>query len=77
MAISAVSHQEFKEDPTGATHAADNGPVFIMDRGRPTHVLLNINDYQNLVGGFPSILDLLAMPGIEDIEFEPPRLRHV
>ena len=50
------------------------GPVFITDRGSPAHVLLTIDDYRKLTAGHVSIIDLLAMPGIADIEFEPPRM---
>jgi hypothetical protein len=48
--------------------------VFITDRGRPAHVLLSIEEYQRLAGPQATIIDQLAMPGVEDIEFDPPRL---
>jgi hypothetical protein len=48
--------------------------VFITDRGRPAHVLLTIEEYQKITGNRASIVDLLAMPGVADIDFEPPRL---
>jgi hypothetical protein len=51
--------------------------VYITDRGRPAHVLLNIEEYRRLAGCRKKIADLLAMPGIEDLEFEIPRLRDV
>ena len=73
MHITTLSGQEFNRDSSGARRAAQRGPVFITDRGRPAHVLLAINDYQKLIGSQESIVDLLAMPGGEDIEFEPPR----
>lgn len=47
--------------------------MFITDRGRPAHVLLSIEEYQKLKDGTVSIIDMLAMPGIEDVEFEPVR----
>jgi hypothetical protein len=34
---------------------------------------LSIEDYRRLAGGQRKIADALAMPGGEDIEFEPPR----
>jgi PHD/YefM family antitoxin component YafN of YafNO toxin-antitoxin module len=49
--------------------------VFITDRGKPAHVLLSIEEYQRLVGQHRNIADALAMPGIADIAFEPPRMR--
>ncbi|MGM3390162.1 type II toxin-antitoxin system Phd/YefM family antitoxin [Stutzerimonas stutzeri] len=67
-----ISSREFNQDTGGAKKAALSGPVFITDRGRPAHVLLSIEDYQRLAGGNASIIDLLAMPGAEDIAFDPP-----
>lgn len=75
MAITTLSSREFNQDAGGAKRAARNGPVFITDRGRPSHVLLTIEEYQRLAGSQASIVDLLAMPGAEGIEFEPPRLQ--
>ncbi|TSD85709.1 type II toxin-antitoxin system Phd/YefM family antitoxin [Mycobacterium sp. KBS0706] len=69
-----LSSREFNQDPSRAKKLAGNGPVFITDRGRPAHVLLTIEDYRKLAGGERSIIDMLAMPGQEDIEFGPPRL---
>ena len=73
MHITTLSSREFNQDTSGAKKAAREGPVFITDRGRPAHVLLTIDEYQRLSGGSESIVEMLAMPGIEDIEFEPPR----
>jgi prevent-host-death family protein len=74
MPITTISSREFNQDTSGAKKAARRGPVFITDRGRPAHVLLTIEDYQKLTGQHDSIIDMLAMPGVEDIEFDPPRL---
>ena len=73
MTITTVSSREFNQDASRAKKAARNGPVFITDRGRPAHVLMTIEEYQRLVGGSASIIDLLTVPGAEDVEFEPPR----
>lgn len=75
MMITTLSSRRFNQDTSGAKNAARAGPVFITDRGKPAHVLLTFEDYQKLTGGNASIVDLLAMPGGEDIEFEPPRLQ--
>ena len=48
--------------------------VIITDRGRPAHVLLTIEAYQKLTQKSASIAELLAMPGVADVEFEPPRV---
>jgi prevent-host-death family protein len=73
MAITTLSSREFNQDTGRAKKATRKGPVFITDRGRPAHVLLTIEEYQKLAGGKTSIVDLLGMPGIENIEFEPVR----
>jgi len=74
MTITTLSSREFNQDSSRAKKAALSGPVFITDRGRPAHVLLTIEEYQRVTRSQTSIVDLLAMPGIADINFEPPRL---
>lgn len=74
MAITKLSSREFNQDTSRAKRAAKRGPVFITDRGRPSHVLLTAEEYQRITGGERSIADLLAMPEAAAIEFEPPRL---
>lgn len=73
MTITTLSSREFNQDSNRAKKAARQGPVFITDRGRPAHVLLSIEEYQRLTGDRRKIADLLAMPGAEDITFDPPR----
>ena len=73
MAITTISSREFNQDTSGAKNAARNGPVIITDRGRPAHVLLTIEEYRRIVGGGRKIADLLAMPGIDEVELEIPR----
>ena len=73
MAITTLSSREFNQDTSRAKKAAADGPVFITDRGKPAHVLLNIEEYRRLSGRRRNIIDALAMPGIADIEFDPPR----
>ena len=75
MTITPLSSREFNQHASDAKKAANNGPVFITDRGRPAHVLLSIEEYQRLTGKQQNIADLLAMPGIEDIELETPQMR--
>ena len=74
MTITTLSSREFNQDTSRAKKAASAGPVFITDRGRPAHVLLSIEDYQRITGGRRKIADALAMPGLADIEFDPPRV---
>ena len=75
VTITKLSSREFNQDTSRAKRAAKRGPVFITDRGRPSHVLLTVADYQRITGGQKSVADLLAMPEGARIEFEPPRLK--
>jgi len=75
MTITTLSSREFNQDTSRAKKAALKGPVFITDRGKPAHVLLSIEDYQRITGKHRSIVDALSMPGLADIEFDPPRSR--
>jgi prevent-host-death family protein len=74
MTITTVSSRKFNQDASGAKKAATHGPVFITDRGKPAHVLLTVDAYRQLAGLHASIVDLLAMPDVDDIEFDPPRI---
>jgi prevent-host-death family protein len=74
MAVTTLTSREFNQDTNKAKKAARRGPVLITNRGRPEHVLMTFEDYEKLTGGSATIVDLLAMPGAEDIEFEAPRL---
>lgn len=75
MAITTMTSREFNQDASRAKRAAESGPVFITDRGRPAHVLLTAEQYQALAGQQASLADVLALPAAAAIEFEPPRSR--
>jgi len=77
MSITTVSSREFNQDVSKAKRAALKGPVFITDRGHPAHVLLTIEEYQQITGEKESIIELLAMPDVTDMDFEVPRLDKV
>jgi len=75
MTVTKLSSRDFNQDTSRAKRAAKRGPVFITDRGRPSHVLLTVEEYQRITGGQKSVAELLAMPAAAAIEFEPPRLQ--
>jgi len=77
MAVTTMSSREFNQDTAGAKKATARGPVLITDRGRPSHVLITYERYQELIGPTASIVDLLSMPRAGEIEFEPPRLNDI
>ncbi|MDE0855399.1 MAG: type II toxin-antitoxin system Phd/YefM family antitoxin [Nevskia sp.] len=74
MTVTTISSREFNQDTGKAKNAAEQGPVFITDRGRYSHVLLTFAEFQRINGRQQSIAELLAMPGTEDIDFDPPRM---
>jgi hypothetical protein len=71
VSITTVTSREFNQDVSKAKRAALKGPVFITDRGHPAHVLLSIEAYQEIADQGKSIVDLLAMPDADSIDFEP------
>ena len=75
MTITTVTSRELNQDIGHAKRAAESGPVFITNRRRPTHVLLSIEEYRRLAGQRRSLVEALFMPGLADIDFEPPKLR--
>ena len=74
MAITTLSSREFNQNASGAKKAAAKGPVFITDRGKPSLVLLTIDEYRRLAGKPRNILDQLSMGTDGEFEFEPARL---
>jgi prevent-host-death family protein len=74
--------REFNQDTARAKRAAKNGPVFITDRGEPSHVLMSFDDYEKLKPADPdekkpkNLPEALAdnRPGA-DFDWEPPRMR--
>ena len=75
IAITTLSSREFNQDTSRAKKASSKGPVFITDRGKPAHVLLSMEEYQRLSGKRRNLLDALSMPGLADIELDPPKLQ--
>ena len=75
MPVTTITSRELKQYIGHAKRAAKSGPVFITHRGEPAHVLLSMEDYRRLVGQRRSLVEALSMPGLADIDFEPPRIR--
>ena len=49
-----VTARDFNQDISKAKRFATSEPVFVTDRGRPTHVLLGIAAYRQLSGEVPA-----------------------
>lgn len=73
MVHASISSREFNQDASRAKKEANKGPVFITDRGKPSHVLLSIENYQQLTGGKASLAALLEMNEGDDIIFSAPK----
>ena len=76
-----MSSREFNQETGRAKKAAEDGPVFITDRGEPSHVLLSIEDYCKLTESQQvdpakgkTIAELLSMPAVAELDFEFPRM---
>lgn len=76
MTIHTFSSREFTRDVSAAKRAASDGAVLITDRGRPAFALLTIEEYYRLTEAHPeSFLQVMdAIPCMEGIEFDPPKL---
>ena len=74
MAIRTFTSRAFNHNVSEVKKASEDGPVFITNRGRPSHVLLTVDAYRELVGEQQIIVDLLALPAAGDIDSEPARL---
>jgi len=72
--MTVMTSREFNQDSSGAKKAAASGPVFITDRGKPSHVLLTIEEYTKLASKGPSIAERFYTPGAAEIEFDPPKI---
>lgn len=78
MPKTTFSSREFNQAASRAKKAAEKGPVFITDRGRPSFVLLSIDEYQKLSSKGKNIVELLRMPDdTPKFDFNPPRLGDV
>jgi prevent-host-death family protein len=72
--MTVMTSRQFNQDTSGARRAAADGPVFITDHGTPSHVLMSMEEYRRLTQHGGNLLETLAMPGGEDIDFDPPKL---
>ena len=74
MTVVTMTSREFNQSASEAKKASLNGPVFITDRGKPSHVLLSIEQYRKLTGGTITLADALAQQDPMDVEFETTRV---
>ncbi|MBC9032101.1 type II toxin-antitoxin system Phd/YefM family antitoxin [Sphingomonas sp. JC676] len=71
--MKVISSRDLNQDVSSAKRAARLEPVFVTDRGKPTHVLMSIETFRQLTGHGETIVDLLAMPSSAEIDMEAAR----
>ncbi|GAB96041.1 prevent-host-death family protein [Kineosphaera limosa] len=67
--MSVVSARTFNQSPSAVKAMAKEGPVIVTDRGRPTIVVMDYDEYERLSDGGGSVRDSLVID--VDVEFEP------
>jgi prevent-host-death family protein len=67
-----MSSREFNHDFGKAKRTSHSTPVIITERGKPTHVLLSYEEYQQMLNTQPKITDLLSVAA--DVDFEPTKV---
>jgi PHD/YefM family antitoxin component YafN of YafNO toxin-antitoxin module len=71
--VSTLTSRELNHDVSSAKKAAQDGPVIITNRGKPSHVLMTYDDFKRLSGKRRSLIEALSMPGLSEIDFSPER----
>ena len=74
MTITTVTSRELNQDISKVKKVCEVGPVYVTNRGEPTHVMMTFAEYQKLIGNNENIVELLAMDDV-GIEFEPAKLK--
>ena len=64
-----VTSRAFNQDVSQAKRLAREEPVFVTDRGKPTHVLMGIDAYRQIAGQADALSAALAMD--EPLAFDP------
>jgi len=67
-----ISSRDFNQRTHAAKIAARKGPVVVTDRGRPSHVLLTIEEYERITGPRQSLADFARSWSQEACEIDFP-----
>lgn len=70
-----MTSREFNQDTARAKREAVQAPVFITDRGKPTHVLLTVEAYERLAKPKKTIAELFYHPGADEVDLPLPERR--
>ena len=68
--LKSFTSREFNQDVSQAKRIAVYEPVFVTDRGRPTHVLVSIDAYHQLLGPAETLVDRLAANEAVVVDFD-------
>lgn len=66
-----ITSSDFRRDGAAAMRAAERGPGTITDHGRPSHVLLTVEDFARLTGARDLMGARLWENQDPSIEFDP------
>ena len=67
--MKVLSSRVFNQDVSQAKRLANEQPVFVTDRGKPTHVLLSFSAFQEMVSPRATFIEQIAM--VEPVVLEP------
>ena len=70
--MKTFSSRQFNQDVGAAKKAALAGPVVITDRGKPTHVLLSVEDYKGPLTEPHTLQEVFASLNAGDCELDIP-----
>ncbi|MCL2781765.1 MAG: type II toxin-antitoxin system Phd/YefM family antitoxin [Actinomycetia bacterium] len=70
--MTAVTSQEFNRNPTSVKRKADEGPVYITERGRIAYVVTTIDEYRRLTGAPKVDLVTALQSGDPDDDYDIP-----
>jgi PHD/YefM family antitoxin component YafN of YafNO toxin-antitoxin module len=67
-----MSSREFNHDIGKAKRTSHINLMIITEHGKPTHVLLSDEEYQQMLNTQPKITNLLSLAA--DVDFEPTKI---
>lgn len=72
-----LTSRALNQDVSRAKRKAMAGPVFITDRGKPSHVFLSIDAYRKLAARGRTLGESLSVPDAAGIDVDPQRSREM
>ena len=63
-----LTSRQFNQDTARAKREAASGPVFVTDRGKTTHVLVTLEEFERLTGPKLTVAEAFYWPGASEVE---------